>query len=132
MEKKVTKGLRVWFIIHFVIDIAFAIPLFVAPSWVLGFFGIEVSVVLARLVGAALIGIGGVSFLSYKRSVESYKTMLELKLLWSAAAMIGFVWSFFEGASENVWILFGLFLVFFLVWLYWYRKLTKKELKNEI
>ncbi len=46
--------------------------------------------------------------------------------------MIGFVWSFFEGASENVWILFGLFLVFFLVWLYWYRKLTKKELKNEI
>lgn len=39
----------------------FAFPLLFAPAWTLGLFGIPVAASLpVRLVGAALIGIGGV------------------------------------------------------------------------
>jgi hypothetical protein len=69
----IPKSLQRWLIVHFVVDVIFAIPLIFFQIWILGLFELPASEsVMARLVGAALIGIGSTSFFSYKRTKESY------------------------------------------------------------
>ncbi len=122
---KVPKSLKTWFIIHFIADIIFAIPLIIAPIWILGLFEFTgVETLTARLVGAALIGIGGTSFLVRNAGSESYNSLLSLKILWSIAAQIGILWTIYEGAPRSAWIILGVFFVFSIIWIYYKRKLT--------
>src|SRR3990167_5249218 len=82
--KQAPSSLRTWFAIHFVIDYLFAIPLFIAPAWFLSLFGFTVvDLVTARLVAAALFTVGGISLLSRTESVNTYKALLKLKIIWS-------------------------------------------------
>lgn len=115
------KSLRVWFKIHFLVDILFAIPLFLFPIWTLGLFGIVSEPVLARLIGAALVGIGGVSYLT--KTKQEFKILLKLKVLWSSAAIVALVWSVIEGASSLIWVLVVVFVLFFGVWWYYLKRL---------
>lgn len=124
-------ALRIWFIIHFVLDIAFAIPLLLFPEWLLGLFGWEqVDPLLVRLVGAALFAIGVESWLGRDQSVDSYRTMLRLKLLWSSSATIGILLAMLEGAPAAGWLFFAIFFGFFFVWAYWYRRLTSRQVQH--
>ena len=81
--------LRRWFVVHFVADWIFALPLFVAPRAFLGLLGwTEVDPVSARLVAAAHFGIGTESLLNRNGTVESFRSMLNLKIIWSATATL--------------------------------------------
>ena len=65
---KITKGLKNWFFVHFVIDMLFAVALIFFPGLILGLFGFPVeNLVFVRLVGAALIGIGMASLFTKKK-----------------------------------------------------------------
>ena len=122
--KQVPASLHTWFIIHFIVDYVFAIPLFIAPSWFLSLFGFTVvDQVTARLVAAALLGIGGISLLSHKASAETYKTLLKLKIIWSASAIVGLSLSLWQGAPILTWLLVLLFAIFCSVWSYYWLKL---------
>jgi hypothetical protein len=69
----ISKGLRTWFVIHFAIDILFAIPLLVAPVSFLTFLGwTAVDPYTARIVGAALMGIGIESYLGRNAGIEAF------------------------------------------------------------
>ena len=99
---EVPPALRKWFLVHFIVDMIFAVPLLIAPEWFLGNLGIEVvDPFTARLVGAALIGIGGESLLAYKADAGTYNNMLNLKLLWSSAAVAGLVISTIETVIDG-------------------------------
>jgi divalent metal cation (Fe/Co/Zn/Cd) transporter len=75
----VPRSLRTWFVIHFVVDILFGVPLLIAPVLLLSWFGWEtVDPFMSRLVGAALLGIGVESLLGRNASVEIYREMLNL------------------------------------------------------
>ena len=105
----------------------FGIPLLFFPAWLLGLFNFSTStpeLVMARLVGAALIGIGGTSLFNYNKTKESYNIMLTLKILWSTAAVIGLLISTFMGAPKTIWIITITFAVFSGIW--WYYKLKIK------
>ncbi len=120
----VPKALRIWFVVHFVADMVFAIPLLLAPEWLLGLFGWEIiDPFTARLVGAALVGIGVESFLGRNAEVESFRTMLRLKILWSSAAVVGILITMIEGAPPLGWLIFAIFAGFNLVWVYWFVRL---------
>tara|TARA_Y100000034_G_C6660411_1_gene289488 strand:- start:227 stop:598 length:372 start_codon:yes stop_codon:yes gene_type:complete len=120
--KKIPKSLRVWFIIHFVADYLFGIPLLLFPVWTLNLFGFTaVETVTARLFGAALLGIGGVSLLTHKKGKESYDTLLSLKLIWSLAAIIGLIISIIQGSPKATWLILLTFIIFNGIWLY-YKK----------
>jgi hypothetical protein len=125
--KKIPSSLRYWFVAHFVIDFLFAIPLLVAPMATLNFLGLEITTpeatLLARLVGAALIGIGGTSLLANKKGPESYNTLLTLKILWSNMALLAILISILEGAPDQIWGLFAIFFVFAIVWIYYKKKI---------
>ena len=121
---KIPKSLRVWFVIHFILDFLFALPLLIAPEWFLTLFGFTiVDPVTARLVGAALIGIGGISLLTHKEGRNVFRALLKLKLLWSAAAVLGLVLSLIQGAPLVIWFILLVFVLFFFLWLYYLRQL---------
>lgn len=110
-------GLRRWFIAHFVADMASAIPLFVAPEFVLGMLGWPaVDPIATRLVAAALFGIGIESYLGRNSGVEAFRGMLNLKVIWSATAAIGVLWSQLAGGPPAGWGVFVTFAVFNVIW----------------
>src|SRR5438132_7923867 len=91
--------LRLWFVVHAAVDVAIAAPLLVAPAAVLRHFGWTcVDPVATRVAAAALLAIGGQSFLGRHAGVEAYRSMLSLKVIWSIAAALGLVASIGEGA----------------------------------
>lgn len=114
----VPASLRIWFVIHFVADLLAAIPLFVAPATVLGWFGwTAVDPIATRGVAAALFGIGIESYLGRNGSLEVFLGMLRLKVIWSAMAALGTLLSLLSGAPPAAWAVFAIFLAFHGVWL---------------
>ena len=114
----VPASLRTWFVIHFVADLLAAIPLFVAPHTVLGWLGwTVVDPVATRAVAAALFGIGIESYLGRNGTLEAFRGMLRLKVIWSALAALGTWWSLLLGAPAAAWAVFGIFAAFHCVWL---------------
>lgn len=124
---KIPQSLKYWFILHFVLDMLFAIPLIAAPVATLTYFGFEITepALMARLVGAALIGVGGTSLLAHKKGLESYNSLLTLKILWSHAAVLAILLAILEGAPEITWLILSIFIVFAIVWDYYKIKLNK-------
>lgn len=116
-DPAVPNSLRRWFVVHFVADIVFAVPLLVAPEAFLRMLGWScVDPIASRLVGAALVGIGVESWLGRNAGVESFRAMLNLKVLWSATATIGILVSQLQGGPAMGWAFLAVFLGFNLLW----------------
>ncbi len=114
---KIPKSLRTWFLIHFIVDVIFAIPLLFFPEWTLGLFGLKtIETVTPRLVGAALIGIGGTSYFTKEKD---FSIMLTLKILWSLSAILGLLLAIYSGAPSLVWVIAGIFALFSGIWIYY-------------
>jgi hypothetical protein len=117
-----------WFVIHFMIDVAVGLPLLIAPQLVLNLIGFETAKSwMARIIAAALMGIGVESWLGRKASKEGYFGMLRLKIIWSGAVVMGLVMSLLSGEIDLLrgGIMMGIFMAFNLVWVYWLLKLRK-------
>ena len=118
-------GLKRWFVLHFVADWLFALPLFIAPVWFLKILGwSKVDPTTTRLVAAALIGIGTQSLIGRGGTIDTYRGMLNLKILWSGSATLGLVWSALEGGPVMVWGFVAIFAFFNCVWVYWRRRIA--------
>ena len=122
----VPNSLRFWFVVHFVIDFILAVPLLVAPVWLLTLFGFEnPDPFTARLVGAALLGIGGESLLGWNGPIEAFRAMLNLKIIWSLAAIFGIILTLiYNGGPLTAYGLLLLFAGFSGLWMY-YRFLLR-------
>ena len=127
-EANVPVALRRWFLGHFAFDVIFAVPIFFAPREVLGFLGwVSVDPLAARLAAAALFGIGFESFLGRNSTIEAFKGMLQLKIIWSGFAATGLAWSVVEGGLKYSWIgwvLVAVFVAFHALWWYWRLRIT--------
>jgi hypothetical protein len=115
MEVPIT--LRRWFVAHFVVDFLIGLPLLLAPALLLRPLGwTTVDGATSRLVGAALLAIGAQSYFHRDAGLEVFKAMLDLKLVWSFAAIVGLLISIGQGAPPAVWAFLSLFIAFFGVW----------------
>jgi hypothetical protein len=113
----VPSALRRWFVVHFWADILFALPLFVAPRWFLGSLGwTAVDPIATRLVAAALFGIGIQSLLGRGEDPPTFRALLNLKIIWSATATLGIVWSQLEGGPALGWAFAAIFAGFNVLW----------------
>jgi hypothetical protein len=114
------KRLKFWFIIHFILDVVAALPLFFFPVRFLQLLGWQVVDPFAtRLVAAALFGIGIESWLGRNGDLATFGHMLNLKIIWSAAAVLGIVFSMVQGAgwpSAGQWSALVIFLIFHFLW----------------
>ncbi len=120
-------ALRRWFVVHFTVDMLFAIPMMAAPVWLLGRFGwTEIDPFMTRLAAAALFGIGIESLLGRNAGTESFRSLLRLKIIWSLGAVTGAAWTLWQHPESPamLWGVLTIFLGFNLVWVYWYRRIT--------
>lgn len=125
----VPKALKTWFIIHFIVDIVVALPLFLYPELVLAYFGWEqIDPITTRLFAAALFAIGIESFLGRNATYETYNNMLNIKIIWSFFALLAFALAISQGLHNLlVWLGLLVFLIFNLIWSYWKWYLYKKQ-----
>ncbi len=124
--KTIPKSLKNWFMIHFIIDYIFGILLIISPEFILKIFNwTTIDPITSRIVGAALIGIGSISLLERNSTIETYKVLLKLKIIWSSLAILGILLSIKE-SSKSIWIIFMIFLIFNILWIYYYRKINEK------
>jgi hypothetical protein len=122
-DERVPRSLRRWFVVHFAADMLFAVPLMVAPQFTLGLFGWQVvDPVTTRLVAAALFGIGIQSLLGRNETREAFLGLLNLKIIWSMTAVLGFSIGLVQGAPFGVWVFLGVFTAFSALW--WYYRIT--------
>ena len=113
----VPPSLRWWFVVHFWVDVLFAVPLLVTPEWFLRVNGWQsVDPVTARLLAAALFGIGVQSLLGRNEGPETFRSMLNLKCIWSGFATVGLVLSIGQGAPDMTWAFLAIFIAFAGVW----------------
>lgn len=121
----VPAALRTWFVVHCIVDLVFAVPLFFFPEKFLALLGWPFfDPLTVRLVAAALFGIGLESYLGRNSGVERYRGMLRLKIIWSGAATLGILIAMFSLAEAPVvgWLLAGVFAGFNGVWVWWWRR----------
>jgi|SRR3989344_8876563 len=126
MKKEVPNSLRTWFIIHFFIDILFAVPLMFFSVIFLSFLGFSIiDPLMPRLVAAALIGIGSVSFISRNKGIEVYSALLNLKIIWSLSAIFGILISLDRNTPIFLFVALGIFALFSCIWVYYKIILSK-------
>ena len=124
MDKTIPNGLRTWFVIHFVADVLFAIPLLLFPQFLLDLFSWKTyDPVMTRLVGAALMGIGIESYLGRDADVDTYRAMLNLKVIWASSALFAIGAGIAQGAASTAWLFLGIFAIFWVVWVYYRVKI---------
>lgn len=126
MDQPVPKNLRTWFVIHFAADVLFGIPLLFFPQSILYLFSWNsYDPIMTRLVGAALMGIGIESWLGRNADADTYRAMLNLKVIWASSALFAIGAGLFEGAAPTAWLFLAIFFVFWCVWVY-YRMVLRK------
>ena len=122
--KEVPNRLRTWFVIHFVVDMLTGIPLLFFPEAVMPLLGwTAIDPIATRVVGAALMGIGIESYLGRSASIEVFRAMLNLKVIWSSSAILGIGLGIWKGGPPAGWLFMGIFVIFWVVWIYYWRKL---------
>jgi hypothetical protein len=125
--KAAPNGLQTWFVIHFVADMLFGLPLLFFPHRMLSLLGwTTYDPLTSRLVGAALMGIGIESLLGRNASAETFRAMLNLKIIWASSAIFAILAALFEGAPPVSWAFLGIFTVFWGVWVYYRMKLNPR------
>jgi hypothetical protein len=123
-DHAVPQSLQTWFVIHFVVDILFALPLLLFPRTLLMLLGwTTYDPMTARLVGAALMGIGVESLLGRNASAETFRAMLDLKIIWSSSAIFAISAALYEGAPAMGWAFLAIFVLFWIVWVTYRLKL---------
>ncbi|MDW7651959.1 MAG: hypothetical protein SCK29_06305 [Bacillota bacterium] len=132
-DEQVPEGLKRWFVIHFIVDVLTAVPLFLFPYTILEVLGWpQTDPVMTRLFAAALFAIGIESFLGRNAGVEAFKGMLNLKLIWSSFAAGGILISLLQNPEYSTmlsWAGVTIFLLFNAVWCYWRIVLEQKTEK---
>lgn len=123
----VPNGLRVWFVVHFVVDVIFALPLLLAPEAVLGMVGwTTVDPFTTRMVAAALLGIGIQSYIGRNEELATFRAMLNLKIIWSVSCMVGIGASLIAAGGQAplfAWVALAIFVVFSTAWITYRRRL---------
>jgi len=111
-------SLRTWFVVHFAVDLAAAVPLLLVPGRALGLLGWTcVDPVASRLCGAALLGIGVASLGTHRHGAGAYRAMLSLKVVWSLAAIFALLAGIAGGAPPAAWAFLSIFIAFSGIWM---------------
>jgi hypothetical protein len=117
-------ALRRWFVVHFAVDWVVGLPLFLAPAPLLQIVGWHpIDPIATRLFAAALLGIGAQSLIGRDGTPAEFRAMLNLKLVWAAAASVGLGIGIAFGGPPLAWLGLAVFVAFFALWLYWRLRL---------
>jgi len=121
---EVPDNLRKWFVVHFAVDMLTGIPLLFFPEVIMPLMGWgTIDPIASRVVGAALMGIGIESYLGRNANTDVFRAMLNLKVIWSSSAILGIGLGIWKGGAQAGWLFLGVFLIFWCIWVYYWRRL---------
>ena len=104
----------------------FGIPFLLAPGYTLEALGLpDVNTIPIRIVGAALIGIGGISLIAHQKSREVYRSLLALKIIWSLAAIFGLLMEVIKTPHWVLYVGLGIFGFFSILWTHYWVRIKK-------
>ena len=125
-DAEVPLALRRWFVAHFAVDWLVGVPLFIAPESILKLLGWhEVDPISTRLFAAALLGIGGQSWLGRNAGFNEFRGMLNLKIIWASAASLALLIGALTGGPILAWLGAVTFLAFLALWTFWRLRLRR-------
>lgn len=118
-------GLKTTFLVHFVVALAFGLLLFLAPPLWGSLAGYEASdPTLARVLGAALLGLAVSSWLGYRADRwDTVRIVVAMEIVFDVLAALAVLYGmYFEGMPVFGWVVFAIYAVFAVAWIYFYRK----------
>jgi uncharacterized protein YjeT (DUF2065 family) len=119
--------LKTTFLIHAPVSLIFGIVFYFVP-------GIWADLVnwtpydenITRLLGAAVLAIGVMSWLAYKAETwEQVRIPVQFEIVFTVSgALVGLYSFFFTGAPLFIWVPIIVMVVFGVLWIYFYRQET--------
>jgi hypothetical protein len=107
MEKQFTSGLKITFLIHFIVALIFGLIYLLIPKvWGnLINWPIEEATPY-RLIGAAILGFGTSSWFAYKETAwERVKIVVQMEIVWTILATLVMLWGLiFAGLPAMGWV----------------------------
>ena len=122
MSKELLKGLEIVFLVHFIVGLILGIIFLFIPKIYCDLVGVVMTDPgVLRLIGAASLALGGSSFLAYRsKDWEKAKLLVLTDLIWLVSAIAGLVWWLIESGPVVAWWVFGMFVAFLGVFVYFY------------
>ncbi len=97
-----------------------AILLILFSEFLLQFFGLtQFDPFTTRLLGAAFVAIGVSSLIHRNADINVYKSLLNLKIIWSSTAIFGTLLTIWQTGNSLGWIVVAIFGAFLLRWSYY-------------
>jgi hypothetical protein len=118
-EKQISYGLKITFLVHFVMAAVFGLVFLLIPEMFGGMMGTVIREPSTfRLVGAALIAFAASSRFAYREAVwERVKIVVQMEIVWTVLGVLATLYGLvFEGLPSGDWmnvIILGAFAVAF-------------------
>ena len=125
---KLPAGLRITFMVHFIISAIVGIQHLLAPRIWIDLAGMEIDeTVTWRLIGAAVIAFGVSSFLCYRARVwERVRIVVIMEIVWSFLGAMVILWALlFKGLAKLEWLNVVILMAFAIIFSLWHYKMNK-------
>jgi hypothetical protein len=125
MEKQISTGLKVTFLVHFILGVIIGLLYLLVPEWWSNLSGWPTKDVTAeRLIGAAFLGFTASSWWAYREAiVEKVKIVVKMEIVWTILASLVILWGLlFEGAPSAGWMNFIVMAAFAVAFIVFYPR----------
>jgi hypothetical protein len=120
MDEQIPYGLKITFLVHFVVAVVFGAGFLLIPDMLTGMLGARtVEPSTFRLVGAAMLAFAASSWLAYRQPVwEKVKIVVQIEIVWTVLGVLATLYGLiFEGLPAADWmnvVILGAFAVAFI------------------
>ena len=122
---KISSGLKMLFLVHFVAGLVFGLPLLLIPGIYMGWFGILVpDVEPYRMVGAAILAFTASSWYCYQAAEwDKVKIVVQAEIVWTVLATLALSYGLlFARQPTAQWINAIIMAGFAVAFIYFYSK----------
>ena len=122
MAKELLKGLKIVFLVHFILGIVIGFIFLFTPEFYCDLFDFEITDHGAfRLIGAASLALGSSSFLAYRtKDWGKSKLFVQMEFIWLISAIVAMVWWLVDSGPIAGWWILGMFTAFLIAFIYFY------------
>ena len=125
MEHTISSGLKITFLIHFILGAAFGLVYLLIPEVYGDLIGWEVTEpIMHRIIGAALIGISISSLLAFKTPLWSnVRIIVIMEICWTVLASLVMLWGMlFASLPSMGWMNTGFMIIFAVLFVLYFFK----------
>ena len=125
MDEQIPYGLKITFLVHFVVAVVFGGGFLLIPEMLTGMLDagtMEPSTF--RLVGAAMLAFAASSWLAYRQTLwDRVKIVVQIEIVWTVLGVLAMLWGLmFEGLPAADWMNVLILGAFVLAFTYFYSR----------